>query len=188
MNNLPDQQAAIEKAVQALKAGNVIAYPTEAVYGLGCDPFNEEATKKLFAMKKREPNKGLILVASSWAMIEPLIVPIEPLTRLRVEANWPGPITWVFPASHNAPTWITGSHKSIAIRMSAHPVVKALCEQFGKPIVSTSANVSGYPPIRDERTLAISFKEGISETVPGKLGAQTQPSKIFDAITGERLR
>ena len=178
----------IEVAASAVKQGKIIAYPTEAVYGLGCDPFNEEAVSHLIALKKRDPHKGLILVASSWDHIEPLIDPIEPAARMNIDMHWPGPITYVFPKSRFAPHWITGHHNTIAIRMSAHPIVKQLCEYVGHAVVSTSANVEGFPPIRDVRTLTMSFGNDVAMIVPGNLGGALNPSQIVDAVTGETFR
>ncbi len=137
----------IDEAAPLLQRGGLLAYPTEAVWGLGCDPDNEAAVLRLLQLKQRPVEKGLILVA---AHLDPLRrwldLPALPPERLaRVAASWPGPHTWVMPAAAGAPAWITGGRDSIAVRISAHPVVVALCEAFGGVVVSTSANRGGEP-------------------------------------------
>jgi len=176
------------KAIKTLCHGGVIAYPTEAIYGLGCDPFNSQAVFKLLSIKRRQPEKGLILVASDWEQIETLIQPIAPQLLSPIQATWPGPNTWVFPASDLVPNWITGHHDTIALRISAHPIVRELCERFCGPIVSTSANIEGHPPKRDCRTCSIAFKDSVDYILNGKCGGANKPSTIRDAITNQTLR
>src|SRR6185312_8170139 len=114
--------AAIAAAVSALRAGGVVAYPTEAVYGLGCDPHNQAACVRLFTLKQRPLTQGVLLIAADFAQVEKYIdlarVPADALARVR--ASWPGPHTWVFPRSAETPTWLTGSHTGIALRVTAH--------------------------------------------------------------------
>jgi L-threonylcarbamoyladenylate synthase len=188
MDSIKNHHTALNEAVHTLADGGIIAYPTEAVYGLGCDPFNEDAVTKLLAIKQRDKARGLILVVSDWEQCNTLIKPLEPMMQTRIEASWPSHTTWVFPAGEKAPAWITGTHESIAIRMSAHPIVHELCTHFGKPIVSTSANIQGFPSIRDLRTLKIGFEAQLDFIMPGALGGAAAPSVIKDAITGEILR
>lgn len=178
----------IKKAVDALKKGGVIAYPTEAVYGLGCDPFNVDAVGQLLHIKHRHMDKGFILVASNWKQVEPLVEHIAPPLLAQVLQNWPGPISWVFPAKSSIPAWITGKHKTIALRVSAHPAIQALCLSFGGPIISTSANIEGQPPARNYRTVKMTFGKLISMIVKGEVGQSAKPSEIRDAITGEIIR
>lgn len=188
MQHLLDYHQALIEAVNALHQGQVIGYPTEAVYGLGADPFNQHAVNAIIAMKQRDPDKGMILVASSWDQIDHLIAPINPLTQVDIEASWPGPVTWVFPATDAVPHWVRGRHQTVAIRISAHPVVQDLCRHFGKPIISTSANLEGFPAIRDQRTLEISFGNDLACIVPGQLGGAKNPSQIIDASTHQHYR
>lgn len=180
----------IPDAVAALKSGGVIAYPTEAVWGLGCDPFDEAAVLRLLAIKQRPVEKGLILIAADLAQLQPVLdlatVPEARLTE--VLASWPGPNTWVLPASAAAPRWITGAHAGIAVRISAHPTVTALCRAFGGPLVSTSANLAGAPAAfhRDQLDPAvISIVDGVTE---GETGGLDQPTPIRDAISGHVFR
>jgi len=180
--------ADIALAVKSLHKGDLIVYPTEAVYGIGCDPFNPSAIAKILQLKERHLEKGFILVASSWEQIEPLVQPIEPPALYRVLDTWPGPTTWAFPAKSDVPHWIRGNHTTVAVRVSAAPIVKALCEAFGNPIVSTSANLKNQPPVRDYRTAKITFGNKIATILEGKVGKATNPTEIRDAITGEVIR
>lgn len=178
----------IQAAVDALRAGALIAYPTEGVYGLGCDPFNESAIKKLLELKGRSPDKGLILIASCWAHVMPLIAPLSEEVKARVDATWPGPITWLLPANTQAPALVRGNSSKIALRLTDHPVARALCETFEGPIVSTSANLSGHPPATTAAEVDTQFGTQVSHILPGQTGSLTQPTPIRDALTGETVR
>jgi len=179
----------IQTASKLLKEGHVIAYPTESVYGLGCDPLNANAVANLLEIKRRPLGKGFILVASDFEQVQPFIEPIPPLNLTQVLSSWPGPTTWIFPASMEAPSWITGDHAStIAIRISSHPIIKELCKQYGKPIISTSANIAGEIPARSFDMVEMTFKHQVKMIIPGKVGNLRKPTTIRDAITGETLR
>ena len=178
----------IATALNLLDAGEVLAYPTEAVYGFGCDMFNEAAVLRILALKKREKAKGLIILVANWAQLWPLIdKKAVPDARLAViQKSWPGSVTWIFPKSIQAPEWITGQHEGIAIRMTAHPIAHALC-QHG-PIVSTSANLAGMPPCREMDKLRHFFLEGIAGVVIGELGQAKTVSQVYDAVHGKLIR
>jgi len=178
----------LDGAVRCLKRGGIIAYPTEAIYGLGCDPFNQAAVTRLRSIKNRSEEKGFILIASDWVQVCALVQPIDTDVLSRVLATWPGPITWIFPTAKTVPTWIRGAHDSIAIRVTAHPIAKALCAQYGGPIISTSANRENQEPIRDFEQLHKEFKKDIDLFVPGALGDAYRPSEMRNALTGEILR
>lgn len=180
----------ITESVAAMQRGGVIAYPTEAVWGLGCDPFNEAAVLHLLAIKQREVAKGLILVAADRAQFDGLVdwSVLPPDRMAAVEASWPGPNTWIVPATSRVPRWITGTHAGVAARVSAHPVVVALCAEFGGVLVSTSANRAGEPPAfrRDQLDpLLLAQLDGCSL---GDTGGLDAPTAIRDAITGATLR
>lgn len=169
-----------------LKQGKIIAYPTEAVYGLGCDPFNREAVEKLLTLKQRSSSKGLIILISTWQQLPELIQPISTELLAPVQASWPGPVTWIFPKSQAIPAWISGESTGVAIRMSAHPIAQLLCSDM--PIVSTSANVSSIAPARSIEDLLLQFPQGIDAIVEGELGGAMQPSAIYEVESGKRLR
>lgn len=179
----------LQKACEALSTGGVIAYPTEAVWGLGCDPDNKTAIQRILHLKQRPVEKGLIIVAANLQQIESLLSPLKKTQLDQLHATWPGPVTWLIPDSLNVYSkWVKGEHKSVAIRVSAHPVVQQLCIAFGKPIVSTSANIAGQPEIRDRSELDQTFAGIIDCVVPGELGSATTASQIRDLVTGAVLR
>ena len=171
-----------EQVLACLQAGGIIAYPTEAVYGLGCDPWNESAVSRLLALKQRPVEKGLILLIGNWSQLDALILPIPEDRMQIIRQSWPGPVTWVFPSAPSVPTWVTGIHSSIAVRMTAHPIAHALC--LPAPLISTSANVSAHPPARSVAALLEQFPVGIDACVTGALGSEQQPSRMLDALTG----
>lgn len=175
----------LRQAVRCLDAGGVIAYPTEAVFGLGCDPLNPQAVSRLLALKQRDVAKGLILIAADLAQLSPYIEPPTADIQARLDASWPGPVTWLLKPRPHVPQWLTGAHHTIAVRVSAHPVANALCQTFGRALVSTSANPSHHPPARNSLTLRRYFHQQIDFIVPGKLGAQAKPTVIRDARTGK---
>lgn len=180
----------LQKASQVLRSGGVIAYATEAVFGLGCDPDNPEAVHKLLQIKQRPVEKGLILIAASWEQLLPYL-DISQLSNEQIQRvfnSWPGPYTWVFPAKSTTPKWLTGQFSSLAVRVSAHAQVQALCQQFGKPLVSTSANLTTLPPCRTAEEVRLQLAERIDYILPGNVGAQTNPSEIRDVITNQLFR
>lgn len=180
----------LECAVAALERGGVIAYATEAVFGVGCDPDSEAAVSKLLAIKQRPVEKGLILIADSLEQLLPYI-DIEALTaeqRAVVTASWPGPFTWVMPARTTTPTWLTGRFDTLAVRVTDHPQVKALCRTFGKPLVSTSANLTGEAPGRTTAEVCAALGGRLDYVLPGEVGGRDNPSEIRDARTGALLR
>jgi L-threonylcarbamoyladenylate synthase len=185
--NLPSE--AVQRAVVALNNKEVIAYPTEAVFGVGCDPDSEEAVMNLLALKQRPVEKGLILIAASFEQLKPYIDDsmLTDEQRATVFARWPGPVTFVFPAKSTTPGWLTGRFSSLAVRVTDHPVVIALCEAYGKPLVSTSANLTGLPPCRTTAEVLAQFGNDFP-VVDAPTGGRLNPSEILDALTGERFR
>ncbi len=180
----------ISHAVAALQNGGVIAYPTEAVWGLGCDPRNEAAVLRLLALKQRELDKGLILIAADETQLAPYVamVALGGENRAAVRDSWPGPNTWIVPASAAAPAWITGSHEGVAVRVSAHPVVIALCNAFGGALVSTSANVAGQPAPPSRSALDQAIVAGVDAITCGETSGLARPTPICDARSGIQLR
>ena len=175
-------------AVRALRAGGVVAYPTEAVYGIGCDPFNEHAALRLLAIKGRAIDKGLILIAANHDQLELLLLPQSAETMAPVLESWPGPTTWVLPADPRVPVWLTGGSDCIAVRVTAHPLAASLCERFGGPLVSTSANPSGRPPARTALQARRALGSRVDFFLTGPTGGAARPSEIRDARDGRLLR
>ena len=180
----------VDQAAAQMRAGGVIAYPTEAVWGLGCDPFDADAVRRLLAIKQRPGAKGLILLAGAWALLEPLLEPWRlPRERLQqVLETWPGPHTWLMPCIAGIPPWLRGDHPTLAVRVTAHPVAAALSSAFGGPIVSTSANPSGAPPPRHRDDLDPALAAQLDGIVDGHTGDLASPTPIRDAATGDILR
>jgi L-threonylcarbamoyladenylate synthase len=175
------------QAVNALKQAEVIVVPTEAVYGLSVDPHNLSALQKLIDLKKRNPDKGLILVASDFSQLEPFIEPLDPGIQHRLMSTWPGPYTWVVPARSIVSPLLRGKHSSVAVRVSAHPIVCALCSEFGGALVSTSANPEGLAPAVSQAMLHEYFGEKLI-IVSGELGKLDKPTEIRDALSGAVIR
>ena len=177
----------VRTAAKAALAGQVLAYPTEAVWGLGCDPFNAHAVEKILQLKKRPVEKGLILVAASFAQLDFLLATLpEPLVQT-LKQSWPGPHTWLVPHNNKIPYWVRGEHDTVAVRVSAHPLVQALCAAFGGPLISTSANPSGLAPARYGTKARQYFGREVIY-VPGQVDHRASPSTIHDLITGQTFR
>ena len=187
---MPDctQHPGIAIAAAALRAGGVVAYPTEAVYGLGCDPDDQQACQRIFDLKQRQPSMGLILIAHC---IEPFAGFLDGLSeqqRASLQATWPGPVTWLVPNNGMAPEWVTGGRATLALRVTDHPVAAALCESFGGPLVSTSANPHGDPPARSADQVNAYFGDELAAILDGPLGELAQPTEIRDLASGEIIR
>lgn len=178
------------EAAAAIRRGGVIAYPTEAVWGLGCDPLNEAATLRLLSIKQRHADKGLIVVASHLDQLRGF-VDLGALACERLEevlSTWPGPNTWVVPAGTAAPAWVTGAHSGIAVRVSAHATVAALCVACGHALVSTSANLSRQPPASRRDALDPALLLQVDGLVEGETSGLHRPTSIRDAVTGAAFR
>lgn len=176
------------QAARVVNNGGVIAYPTEAVFGLGCDPYNYAAVQRILKLKQRSAAKGLILIAADLVQLTPFIVELPMAQAKAIHASWPGFTTWVLPAHPSTPRWLTGGRSTIAARVSAHPTVAALCRICNCALVSTSANYSGHPPARNSLQIRRSFKTTIDYLLPGNCDNELQPSRILDAATGRILR
>lgn len=180
--------AAIESAVAVLQKGGIIAYPTEAVFGLGCDPDNEVILKRLLRLKLRPVDKGLIIVAASFDQLLPYIRPLTDKQKHKLDSTWPGSVTWLLPVSDSVSGLLCGKHKTIAARVTAHPIASTLCQRYGKPIVSTSANLSGQAPARSAKEVKMQFKDQIDFIVDGEVDLEANPSEIRDILTGKITR
>ncbi|GIX31665.1 MAG: threonylcarbamoyl-AMP synthase [Porticoccaceae bacterium] len=178
----------IRQAVAAMRAGGVVAYPTEAVWGLGCDPADPEAFATVLAMKRRPLEKGVILIAAEPEQLRSWLADPSPEVLGRLAAPRPVPTTWLVEAARGVPPWITGGRDRVAVRVTRHPVARALCAAFGGPVVSTSANPAGLPPARDALRVRCYFRGWPLLLVPGPLGGALRPSEIRDLKSGEVVR
>lgn len=179
----------IREAVRRIAAGGIIAYPTETLYGLGCDPFNYSAVLRLLALKQRAVGHGLILIASHFRQLESLLAPLHPAIRKRVRHPGRQPVTWVLPCLPDVPRWLRGNHDSLAFRITAHPVAAGLCERWGGPLVSTSANIHGRRPANGPLSVRKAFHDRLDYVLHDPEAAATnRPSQIRDGISGTLLR
>ncbi|WP_461553535.1 L-threonylcarbamoyladenylate synthase [Sulfuriferula sp.] len=169
-----------------LKSGGVIAYPTESCYGLGCDPMNPHAVRRILQIKGRPKSKGLILIASH---VEQLgyFVDEHALKRAALSTYWPGPVTLLLPAAKRCPPWLTGRHAKLAVRVTAHPGAALMCERLGMALVSTSANRAGGKSLKNARGCYRLFGNQV-RVITGKIGTARRPSTIMDFVSGNILR
>ena len=186
MHTLPllDTATAVEK----LHAGEVIAYPTEAVYGLGCDPRNEAAVRHLLALKGRHESMGLVLIASGFEQLADWIANVDEALVDKAMQTWPGPVTWLFPRADGVPDFVAGKHDTVAVRVTAHGPSRALCTAFGGALISTSANPSTALPARSAEEVSQYFATGLAGILAGQLGDGRKPSEIRNLVSGEIIR
>lgn len=188
MTDIIEQELSPE--ILALKKGLLIIYPTEAVWGIGCDPKNSQAFDDLLAAKNRPIHKGVILIAANYDQLLPYVndklIPMD--KRTEIFSSWPGAVTYLLPASNDAPEYITGGSDLIAVRITTHPTVCRICNEFGGAIVSTSANLSGQPTAETLAEVQKVFEKKVSVYVNEPLGKNKKPSKIINGITGEIIR
>ncbi len=170
-----------------LKRGGVIAYPTESCYGLGCDPRNPRAVRRVLALKRRSPAKGMIVIAASARQLLPYLAPLPPALRRDMRAAWPGPHTWLVPASTRCPVFLRGGHDTVAVRVTAHRGAARLCRLAGMALVSTSANLSGGKPAKTaEECMRLFGRRAM--VIPGPIGARRRPSTIQHLISKQIIR
>lgn len=178
----------LDLACRALAGGGVIAYPTEGVWGLGCEPLDARAFARLLALKRRAARKGVILIASDFAQVTPFLAHVPKPKLQPVLKRWPGPVTWLLPAASWVPAHLTGGRDTLAVRVTAHALARALCAQYGGPIVSTSANASGRPPLRSLLHVQRQFGARVDYILPGALGGRRRPTPIRDFATRRTIR
>lgn len=189
VNNQEQQQ--INQAVLVLQQGGVIAYPTEAVYGLGCDPQNVSAVKKILDLKYRNKEKGLILVGSNYNQFKNYILPLEKDIEKKILDSWEDKdraITWLVPVKKEISEYLKGQFDTLAVRVSHHTIVRELCEKFGGAIVSTSANISNEEAARTKKQVKQAFTDKIDFIVEGETDENADPSEIRDALTDKIIR
>lgn len=182
----------ISIAARVIRQGGVIAYPTEAVWGLGCDPWNPRAVDHLLQIKERPLHKGVILLAANFMQAEPLLKHLSQQQIALLKSTWPGPVTWLIPnngpQNRRVPDWICGQHPAFALRVTNHPIAAALANAVGKPIVSTSCNPSTQDPARNIQQVRKYFPTELDMILSGPLGGNKNPSEIRDLLTGKIVR
>jgi L-threonylcarbamoyladenylate synthase len=178
----------LRTAARWIREGGVVAYPTESVFGLGCNPAIPTAVERLLVLKRRSVAKGLILIASDWEQLQPWLARLPHLWHKQLLSSWPGPVTWLVPAATGCPVWLTGQHDTLAVRITAHPLASRLCAAAGSAIVSTSANRSGQRPARSVLQVRLQFGDRIDFVLPGQLGTLKNPTQIRDLASGRVIR
>lgn len=172
-----------------IQSGGVVAYPTEGVFGLGCDPQNAEAIEKILKLKQRPIEKGLILLASERAQLDAYLTTLPDQLEEQLSATWPGPVTWILPCLSNISRFVRGDHDSIACRVTAYEPARSLVEQCGHPIISTSANPAGAEPARTSKdVLAYFASSGLDAIFDQAVGNHLKPTQIRDGLTGKTIR
>lgn len=185
---IPAYRMPVARAALIVRAGGVIAYPTEAVFGLGCLPQDELACERIIALKGRARQKGMLLIAADLVQVQEFAEIPSGAIAEKILSSWPGPVSWILKARPTVPAWITGGRDTVGVRLTAHPLARALCAQSGSAIVSTSANTAGRTPIRRIAVLRRQFRHEVDMILPGSLGGLLTPSRIYNASNGHLIR
>lgn len=176
----------LSKAAHIIHNEGVIAYPTESVFGLGCDPLSEHAVNRILQLKQRHVNKGLIIIADNINQLIPYIN-ISASEKIKIE-KFKTPMTWLVNKSKLTPPWISGKHNKVAIRVCQHPLVKHLCKLLNSPIVSTSANPAGIKPATNILQARNYFLDGIDLYLNDNTGTLARPTPITDLSNNALIR
>ncbi len=175
------------KAIKTLKRGGVIAYPSESVYGLGCDPYNLEAVSDLLSVKHRSYKKGLIILVSDIEQASRLIAPLSNQQKQRIQNHTGRATTWLVDKSARTSPLLAGTHAKLAVRVTTNPVAKKLCEMMQGPIVSTSCNRNAKPTSQSVAIIRNKFYLPLAQIVSGPCGGEAA-SRIVDLESGQILR
>jgi L-threonylcarbamoyladenylate synthase len=178
----------LREAARCFHQGGILAYPTEAIYGLGCDPLNWYAVQRLLQLKKRPVDKGLILIAANYEQLQPFIKPLPAEKMQKVLESWPGPNTWLLPVADGLPYWLCGRHQTLAVRVTDHPLAAALSLACASPLVSTSANISNRKPAVNPTQVRDRLAMMADCVIHGSTGDRKAPSIIREAATGTIIR
>ncbi len=176
----------IRHAAHVIRNGGIIAYPTDTIYGLGCDPYNAQAVDKLELLKQRSQNKPFILLAGDIKQITPLIF-LDEKQRARIKQT-SEPTSWIVNTSPLAPVWLTNNKNTLTIRISNNATVKKLCEVLGHAIISTSATPSGKKPTRNNLALHPYFHGQVDKILSSQQKLTARPSKIIRLCDNHIIR
>ncbi len=180
IKHLPVPDAILSQTVLLLDRGGILAYPTETVYGLGCDAFQADAVRKVFELKVRERDKPFILLVRSAEAVSGIARGVSPRAERLMEAFWPGPLTLVFESASGLPAHLKSRWGRVGVRVSPDPVCRSILERFRKPIVSTSANPAGKDPARDAETVLDYFGERVDLVLDHGERTSAVPSTVLD--------
>lgn len=178
----------IRQAARVLKQGGVIAYPTEAVWGLGCDPRNRAAVEKLLQLKQRPWQKGLILIAADFSQLTDFVEPLEKTIQNQLVVKQNKPTTWLLPASSKTPNYLKGIHSTLAVRVTFHAQTIDLCNEFGGAIVSTSANPATLAPAKNVLNVRKYFQNNLDFILSGETDGFSSPSEIRNPFSSQIIR
>lgn len=180
----------LKQACRCLKQGGILAYPTEAVYGLGCDPDNLIALQRLLQLKQRSWQKGLILIAAEIEQLQPFLQPLSTALYYKLLTNWQEgkAITWLLPAHESVSPLLRGQFSQLAVRLTQHAKARELCQLWGKPLVSTSANLKNRRPAKSCLQVRKWLGKGVDCVLAGEVGAWQNPSEIRDGLTDKIIR
>ncbi|MFP6583111.1 MAG: L-threonylcarbamoyladenylate synthase [Candidatus Hydrogenedentota bacterium] len=184
MEILAPDEAGIARAAEVLRAGEIVAYPTESVYGLAVDPFNEAALERLYAAKSRDASNPVLMIISDHSHLDSLVETISESAQKCIDAFWPGSLSLLFPGKADLSELLVGAHEKICIRQTSHPIAAALSTAFGGAITSTSANRSFEKPASNPGELEL---DGVSVCIDGGR-AESAPSTVYDPDRGVVLR
>jgi L-threonylcarbamoyladenylate synthase len=180
--------AAIRDALTALAAGEAIVYPTETFYALGVDALSTDALERLFAIKGREPGKPVALIAADSAMAFAVAREIPAQARALAEAFWPGPLSLILPAREGIPAALIGADGGVGVRVSSHPIARALAAGLQRPLTATSANLAGESPAVEPESARRAFGDKVKVFVEGGRLAGGAPSTMVSVTrTGIRV-
>ena len=182
---VPPNAEGFVEAARAVRAGEVVAYPTETVYGLGVDPFSDEAVRRLFAVKGRDPSKPVLVIVADVEQLKRVTEYVSDLAWVYVRAFWPGPLSLLLPKAGALAEALTAGQEKVCVRCPGSALARRLCRAVGFAITSSSANLSGEPPARSLDALDL---PGVSIGIDGGLLADSAPSTVFDPDTGHILR
>ena len=180
----PDCINDIKKAATILKNGGIIVYPAETVYGIGCDPLNEEACMRIQLLKKREEPKTMLLLAYSLEQVEEMTGPLNEISRKLAQKFWPGPLTVIIKPRTTLPEHLTGYSGGVAFRVTSHPVASVLAREFAGPVISTSANTSGQPPVLTYENALKEFGNKVDMVIESRHDLSGIPSTVVDCTCG----
>lgn len=184
MKILPPTPENIAYAADALRAGEVVAYPTETVYGLGVNPAHAAALDRLVAVKGRDAASPMLLIAGKLEHVN-AVTALSHRAAAFADVFWPGPLSMLLPPARPLSPTLTGSDGRICVRLTSSPIAAALCDVFGGVVVSTSANRSGQPPAMCERDIPT---EGVTLCLDAGRLPFAEPSTVLDPETGKLLR
>ena len=178
----------LDSSVEWLKAGKILIHPTESIWGLGCDAFNEEAVTSIFKIKNRNKNKSFILLIKSLESVKNYLQDINIEDIKYLHEYWPGPYTFLIKYNEKLPEHLRNETNKIALRVSNHLPIRSLFNSFSGFMISTSANISGQKSLQDPEEIINSFEYDEMAFYDELLGTNSSPSTIIDLETKAVIR